>query len=105
LAETYLCRYEGSAGGLQEVSRKGIRVVRVSPGWVETEAAAGLINELATKIGANYEGARKAACRYPDRTAGAAARSDGPRHPSRSPRAASITGTEYVIDDGTVPTV
>ena len=31
----------------KEVSPKGVRVVRVSPGWVETEAAVGLVTEIA----------------------------------------------------------
>ena len=31
----------------KEVSPRGVRVVRVSPGWVETEAAVGLVEELA----------------------------------------------------------
>src|SRR5207237_1602007 len=44
----------------KEVSPKGIRVVRVSPGWVETGGAVGLIEELAAKMGTNVEGARKA---------------------------------------------
>jgi len=44
----------------KEVSPKGVRVVRVSPGWVETDAAIGLVNELAAKTGVDYEGARKA---------------------------------------------
>lgn len=35
-----------SKGLSKEVSPKGVRVVRVSPGWVETEAAVGLVNEL-----------------------------------------------------------
>jgi len=33
-----------SKGLSKEVSPKGIRVVSVSPGWVETEAAVGLVN-------------------------------------------------------------
>ena len=33
-----------SKGLSKEVSPKGIRVVRVSPGWVETEAAVGLVD-------------------------------------------------------------
>ena len=48
-----------SKGLSKEVSPKGIRVVRVSPGWVETEAAVGLVNELATNRGTDYESARK----------------------------------------------
>src|SRR6266568_1319723 len=43
----------------KEVSPKGIRVVRVSPGWVETEAAVRLVTELAKKTGTDYEGARQ----------------------------------------------
>src|SRR4029077_4882538 len=40
----------------KEVSPKGIRVVRVSPGWVETEASVGLVKELAKNSGTDYEG-------------------------------------------------
>src|SRR5437016_11555922 len=47
-----------SKGLSKEVSRKGIRVIRVSPGWVETEAAVRLVNRLAEESGADYEGAR-----------------------------------------------
>src|SRR5207253_3527715 len=43
-AKAALANY--SKGLSKEVSPKGIRVVRVSPGWVETEAAVGLVNEL-----------------------------------------------------------
>ena len=42
----------------KEVSPKGVRVVRVSPGWVETDGAVGLVNELAAKQGTDYDGAR-----------------------------------------------
>jgi NAD(P)-dependent dehydrogenase (short-subunit alcohol dehydrogenase family) len=48
-----------SKGLSKEVSPKGVRVVRVSPGWVETEAAIGLVEELARKSGSDYEAARK----------------------------------------------
>jgi NAD(P)-dependent dehydrogenase (short-subunit alcohol dehydrogenase family) len=36
----------------------GVRVVRVAPGWVETDGAVGLVNELAAKQGTDYDGAR-----------------------------------------------
>src|SRR5262249_60280199 len=91
----------------KEVSPKGIRVVRVSPGWVETEAAVGLVKELARNAGTDYEGARK------NLMAALGGIPIGrPAKPQEvadlvaflvSRRAASITGVEYVIDAGTVP--
>jgi NAD(P)-dependent dehydrogenase (short-subunit alcohol dehydrogenase family) len=92
----------------KEVTPKGIRVVRVSPGWVETEAAVDLAQRLAADAGTDYEGGKqtimKALGGIP------LGRPAKPREVADliaflvSPRAASITGTEYVIDGGTVPT-
>jgi NAD(P)-dependent dehydrogenase (short-subunit alcohol dehydrogenase family) len=93
----------------KEVSPKGVRVVRVSPGWVETDGALGLVNELAATQGTDYDGARKMLM---DSLGGIPI--GRPAKPEEvadlvaflaSPRAGSITGTEYVIDGGTVPTV
>ena len=97
-----------SKGLSKEVSPKGIRVVRVSPGWVETEAAVRLVTELANKTATNYEGARQGLMK----SLGGIpiGRPAQPKEVAdlvaflASPRAASITGTEYVIDGGTVPT-
>jgi NAD(P)-dependent dehydrogenase (short-subunit alcohol dehydrogenase family) len=83
-------------------------VVRVSPGWVETEASVGLVNELAASRGTDFATARKALMA----SLGGIpiGRPAKPREVADliaflvSPRAASITGTEYVIDGGTVPT-
>jgi NAD(P)-dependent dehydrogenase (short-subunit alcohol dehydrogenase family) len=106
-AKAALANY--SKGLSKEVSPKGIRVVRVSPGWVETEAAVGLVNELAANKGTDYVGARKALM---DSLGGIPiGRPAQPREIAdlvaflASSRAPSITGTEYVIDGGTVPTV
>ena len=97
-----------SKGLSKEVSPKGVRVVRVSPGWVETDGAVGLVEEIARKNATDYEGARKIVM---DSLGGIPiGRPSKPKEVAdlvaflASPRAASITGTEYVIDGGTVPT-
>jgi NAD(P)-dependent dehydrogenase (short-subunit alcohol dehydrogenase family) len=93
----------------KEVGPKGIRVVRVAPGWIETTAAAALVSRLAVEAGSDEQTARQ----------GLMASLGGipigrPAKPNEvadliafvvSPRAASITGSEHVIDGGTIPTV
>jgi len=97
-----------SKGLSKEVSPKGVRVVRVSPGWVETDGAVGLVKEIARQNGTDYEGARKIVM---DSLGGIPiGRPAKPKEVAdlvaflASPRAASITGAEYLIDGGTVPT-
>jgi NAD(P)-dependent dehydrogenase (short-subunit alcohol dehydrogenase family) len=92
----------------KEVGRKGVRVVRVAPGWVETDGAVGLVKEIARKNGTSYDDARQSVM---DSLGGIPiGRPAKPKEVAdlvaflASPRAASITGTEYVIDGGTVPT-
>lgn len=98
-----------SKGLSKEVAPKGVRVVRVSPGWTETDAATALVERLAKDTGGDKDAAREALMK-----------SIGgipigrPAKPSEvgelvaflvSPRAGSISGAEYVIDGGTVPVV
>ena len=93
----------------KEVTPKGIRVNRVSPGWIETEASVALAERLAARAGTDYEGGKRIIMN------GLGGIPLGrPARPKEvadlitflvSQRAASITGAEYVIDGGTVPTV
>ncbi|EWY37786.1 short-chain dehydrogenase [Skermanella stibiiresistens SB22] len=97
-----------SKGLSKEVSPKGVRVVRVSPGWIETESSVALAERLADQAGTDYEGGKRIIM---DSLGGIPlGRPSKPAEVANliaflaSPRAASITGTEYVIDGGTIPT-
>lgn len=93
----------------KEVSPKGVRVVRVSPGWIETEASVRLAQRLAEQADGNYEVGKQMIM---DALGGIPiGRPAKPEEVANliaflaSERAASITGTEHIIDGGTVPTV
>ena len=93
----------------KEVTPKGVRVVRVSPGWIETDAAIALAERVATGAGTDYEGGKRLIMQALGGIP--LGRPAKPREVADlitflvSPRAASISGAEYVIDGGTVPTV
>jgi NAD(P)-dependent dehydrogenase (short-subunit alcohol dehydrogenase family) len=98
-----------SKGLSKEVSPKGIRVVMVSPGWVETEAAVALVERLATEAGSDYHTARM---KLIQSIGGIPiGRPNKPKEVADliaflvSPRAATITGVEYRIDGGSVPVI
>jgi len=92
----------------KEVTPRGIRVVRVSPGWVETEAAVGLAERLGRQAGTDYEGGKQIIMKLLGGIP--LGRPAKPKEVAEliaflvSARAVAITGTEYVIDGGTVPT-
>lgn len=93
----------------KEVSPKGIRVLRVSPGWILTESSLHLAERLAKEAGTDLEGGKRLIM---DSLGGIPI--GRPSRPDEiasliaflvSDRAGTISGVEYVIDGGTVPTV
>jgi len=93
----------------KEVTPKGVRVLRVSPGWIETEASVALADRLAHQAGTDYEGGKQIIMQ----SLGGIplGRPAKPQEVADlitflvSPRAGSISGSEHLIDGGTVPTV
>lgn len=92
-----------------EVSPKGIRVLTVSPGFIETDAATRMIQRMADGDKSDYSAARQ---KLMDMLGGIPlGRPNRPEEVAElvafaaSDRASAIAGTEIVIDGGTIPTV
>ena len=106
-AKSALTNY--SKGLSKEVAPKGLRVISVSPGFIETKSAARMIENLAETAKTDLQTARQTLIE-----ALGGIPMNRPGRPEEvaelvaflvSDRAAYINGTEYVIDGGTIPTV
>jgi NAD(P)-dependent dehydrogenase (short-subunit alcohol dehydrogenase family) len=98
-----------SKGLSKEVGPQGVRVNTVAPGFIETSAAHALIVRMAEKAGTHEDTARQGLM---DSLGGIPIGRPGRAEEVAelvaflvSDRAASIHGSEYVIDGGTVPAV
>ena len=92
-----------------EVAPKGVRVLTVSPGWIMTTASAKMMERIAESNKSTVEDATQSVM---DALGGIPY--GRPAHLEEiaeligflvSPRAQYLTGTEYVIDGGTIPTI
>ncbi|WP_312901868.1 SDR family oxidoreductase [Chryseobacterium taichungense] len=92
-----------------EVTPKGVRVLAVSPGWINTTASVAWLGEIARNANSTVEEAQQSVM---DALGGIPyGRPAEPEEVAEfvgflvSPRASYLTGTNYVIDGGTVPTI
>lgn len=92
-----------------EVTPKGIRVLTVSPGWINTTASEAWLGDIARNSNSTVKEAQQGVM---DALGGIPF--GRPAEPAEvaelvgflvSPRAGYLTGTEYLIDGGTVPTI
>lgn len=98
-----------SKGLSNEVSPKGVRVLTVSPGWINTSSSKAMMERIAKSSDITIEQATQSVM---DALGGIPI--GRPAQPEDiaefiaflvSARANYLTGTEYVIDGGTIPTI
>jgi NAD(P)-dependent dehydrogenase (short-subunit alcohol dehydrogenase family) len=97
-----------SKGLAKGVAPKGVRVTMISPGFIETSGAKGMIDDIARGSGISEDAARQ---RIMDMLGGIPmGRTGRPEEVAElvaflaSDRGAFISGADYVIDGGTMPT-
>ncbi|WP_268224061.1 SDR family oxidoreductase [Sinomicrobium oceani] len=92
-----------------EVSPEGVRVLTVSPGWIYTDSAGRMAERIAKSADTTIEQAKESIMK-----ALGGIPAGRPAQPEEvaalvgflvSPEANYLTGTEFVIDGGTIPTI
>jgi NAD(P)-dependent dehydrogenase (short-subunit alcohol dehydrogenase family) len=106
-AKAALINYSKSLSN--EVSPKGVRVLTVSPGWIMTTSAERMMERIAESSNTTIELATQSVM---DALGGIPyGRPAKPEEVAElvgflvSPRANYLTGTEFIIDGGTIPTI